>query len=138
MGRAIARRARTLLKVFGTVVNSIPWLRQYRAQIETYRDPPKTLEDLQRAVNSLRPGTEVHHIIEQAALEKLGFSQRDIDAPENRVRIPVLKHYEITKFFQIPNDNYGGLTPRDYLADKSIAERRQVGLDALQRVGVLK
>ena len=37
-----------------------------------------------------------------------------------------------------PNKSYGGLSPRDYLRDKSWDERRQVGLEALKQFGVLK
>lgn len=37
----------------------------------------------------------------------------------------------------IGNDNFGGLSPREYLRGKSWEEKRRVGLDALMRFGVL-
>jgi hypothetical protein len=54
------------------------------------------------------------------------------------VRIPTLKHYEISGWYGTRNEEYGGLTPRDYVRDKNAAERRRVGIKALIDVGVLK
>ncbi|MGB6174904.1 MAG: hypothetical protein WBF43_00860 [Methylocella sp.] len=62
-----------------------------------------------------------------------------IDEPDNLVSIPRLKHWEITGWFMRGNnDDYGGLSPREYLRGKSWDERRRVGLDALIDAGVLK
>lgn len=58
--------------------------------------------------------------------------------PENLVRIPTFKHREITAWYMKGNDDYGGLSPREYLRDKDWNMRRRVGLDALIRFGVLK
>ena len=58
-----------------------------------------------------------------------GFSRAQTEAPENLVRIPRLKHWRITAWFAAKNDDYGGLSPRDYLRGKSWNERWQVGLD---------
>jgi hypothetical protein len=61
-----------------------------------------------------------------------------IDSRENLVRIPVLKHIDISAWYSKGNDEFDGLSPREYLSDKSWEERRQVGLFALRRFGVLK
>jgi hypothetical protein len=37
-----------------------------------------------------------------------------------------------------PNVDFQGQTPRDYLSDKSLEERRRVGIDALVKFKVLK
>ena len=61
------------------------------------------------------------------------------DQPRRRHRrITTLKHYEITSYYSKPNKTFGGLTPREYLADKSIEERFRVGVEALIEAGVLK
>jgi hypothetical protein len=56
----------------------------------------------------------------------------------NVVKIPKIAHYQITGWYMTGNANLGGLSPREYLSDKSWEERRQVGLDALVRFKVLK
>jgi hypothetical protein len=61
-----------------------------------------------------------------------------IDARDNLVRIPTLKHHEITGWFGKPNKNYAGKSPREYLRGKDWAERTRVGRDALIEHKVLK
>ena len=86
-----------------------------------------------------KKGYDVHHIVEQTAADREGHSGADIDGPDNLVSIPRLKHWEITGWFMRgKNDDYGGLSPREYLNGKSWEERRKVGLDALIRFKVLK
>jgi hypothetical protein len=93
---------------------------------------------LQRAVQEPKPGYDKHHIAEQTAAERFGFTRSQVNDPENLVRVPRLRHYEITGWYGTRTDEYGGLSPREYLSDKSWEERRRVGLDALVRFKVLK
>jgi hypothetical protein len=67
-----------------------------------------------------------------------GFPESKINGPDNLVRIPTLKHWQINAWYQKKNDQFGGLSPREYLRDKSWEERRRIGIDALSRFGVLK
>ncbi|MGD9839610.1 MAG: hypothetical protein AB7F72_09295 [Afipia sp.] len=78
-------------------------------------------------------GTSQNHVAPEIPKER-----PDSSSDRKKVRIPVLKHYDISGWYSKPNLDFGGLTPRDYLRDKGAAERRQVGLDALIRFGVLK
>jgi hypothetical protein len=66
------------------------------------------------------------------------FSDDLIDGPDNLVRIPTLKHWQINGWYGRRSDEFGGLSPRDYLRGKSWEERRRVGINALTRYGVLK
>jgi hypothetical protein len=66
-----------------------------------------------------------------------GYSVDQADGPDNLVEIPTLKHWELNRWYQKQNNDYGGLTPRQYLRDKSWDERMQVGLKGLREVGVL-
>lgn len=113
------------------------WLRTHSAEIESYRDPPKSLEELQQAVSTKTPGYQNHHIVEQSQAEDEGFSRDIIDSPENLVRIPKMKHEDINGWFQRENREYPP-TPREYLSGRNWEVRRAVGLDALRRFGVLK
>jgi hypothetical protein len=106
--------------------------------IEVYRDEPKTLEELQRAVSRPKRGYDIHHIVEQTSAEQDGFPRSVIDAPNNLVRIPRLKHWEITGWYMTKNKAYGGPSPRAYLRGKGWDDRTSVGLDALAKFGVLK
>ncbi|MGH6682332.1 MAG: hypothetical protein ACRECA_00155 [Pseudolabrys sp.] len=114
------------------------WLRTYSAQIQSYSDPPKSLEELQRAVSTPANGYDIHHIVEQTQAEKDGFTREVIDGPDNLVLIPRLKHQEITGWYQTKNDDFGDLSPREYLSGRNWEIRKAVGLDALRIFGVLK
>lgn len=117
------------------------WIREYLADIQSYRDPPKSIEKLYQEADDLpKPGYQRHHIVEQTSAEQDGFSRRRIDASENLVAVPRLKHQEISAWYsRINNDEpFNGLTPRDYLRGKSWAQRRKIGLEALIEFGVLK
>ena len=61
-----------------------------------------------------------------------------IDAPDNLVRIPTFKHWELNAWYQTPNADYDLLSPREYLRGKDWAERTRVGLDALIDLGILE
>ena len=85
-----------------------------------------------------KKGYDVHHIVEQTPAKKDKFPDSMIQAPENLVQIPRFKHWEINSWFGRPNEMFGNKSPRDYLRDKDWDERRDVGLRALIRYGVLK
>ena len=40
--------------------------------------------------------------------------------PENLVRIPTFKHWEITGWYMKKNFDYDGLSPRDYLRQTTL------------------
>ena len=89
----------------------------------------------------MRSGTDrldIHHIVERTPAEQAGFPRALIDGPENLVRIPTMKHWEINAWYMKSNDNFGGLSPREYLRGKSWEKRVQVGQEALIEFGVLK
>jgi hypothetical protein len=146
--RIVARQVSLVLQVHeelrssvGQVLNLLEaasWLHEFVPDITAYADPPKTLEELQQAVSIPALGYQIHHIVEQGPAAKEGFPCSKIDAHDNLVRIPTLKHHEITGWFGKPNKDYQGLSPRDYLRGKDWAERTIVGRDALIEHEVLK
>jgi len=114
------------------------WIGDRLAEIRSYLDEPKSLAELNELASEPAPGYQVHHIVEQTSALQDGYSRAEIDSPNNLARVPTLKHYEINAWYQKPNDQFGGQTPREYLSDKAWYVRRDVGLDALQRFGVLE
>lgn len=78
------------------------------------------------------------YTVEQIPAGKDGFPRSVIDAPEHLVRIPRLKHWEITGWFATRNKAYDMMSPREYLRGKGWNERMNVGRDALIKHGVLK
>lgn len=120
------------------LIKASDWLDAYSDLIEADRDPPKTMQELHAGVGKRRPGYDDHHIIEQTAAEKWGLTRSEIDDPSNRVSIPRLKHYQITGWYMMENADFGGLSPRAYLSDKDLTERRRVGLYALRLFKVLQ
>ncbi|NWG24479.1 MAG: hypothetical protein HXY30_08725 [Pseudorhodoplanes sp.] len=135
---ARARKVSGPVGVFLGVLDALSWLDTDRPFIDAYLDEPKSLEELQRAVSEPKAGYHIHHIIEQTSAEQDGFSRELIDGVENRVRISALKHWKITAWYATKNDDFGGLSPRDYLRGKSWDERKKVGYDVLVRFEVLK
>lgn len=124
----------------GTFINAIEaayWLHKVYPYIRAYLDPPKTLDELQRTVSNRARGYDTHHIVEQGPARRSGFPRSLIDAAENLVRIPTLKHWEINAWYGRSNKDFGGLSPREYLRGKDWAERVRVGRIALSRYGVL-
>lgn len=104
----------------------------------SYFDKPKTLEELQAAVQNPREGYEVHHIVEQTPAKNDGFPLSQIDGDSNLALVPTLKHWELTGWFMRPNKEYGGMSPREYLKGKDWETRKRVGLDGMREIGVLK
>ncbi|MBC7577620.1 MAG: hypothetical protein H7312_09715 [Tardiphaga sp.] len=99
----------------------------------------RTMEELLSAVDVPRAGTELHHHrMEQNVSKRRQMTQAEIDAPGNRVRISILKHYQITRWYRERNSEFGGLTPRQYFADKPPEEHARIGRKALIMIEVLK
>ncbi|MBS4002645.1 MAG: hypothetical protein KGZ91_04670 [Afipia sp.] len=128
-----------VVDMFFGAKDQIEWLKSYDPAMKSYSDPPRTLDELQSRVSPVSErGYEDHHIEERTLLDRLGFTRREINEPSNIVRIPTLKHYEISGWYDTPNEEFGGVTPRNYLRDKDAGERRRVGIRALIDAGVLK
>ena len=115
------------------------WLMDsFFSSIKSYLDPPKSWDELQQNALSPRPGYDIHHPVEQEAAEDAGFPESLIDGPGNRLSVPRLKHWLITGWYMTKNEEFGDVSPRTYLRDKSWDERLRVGRLALIRFGVLK
>jgi hypothetical protein len=93
---------------------------------------------LQDAAQNPQPGYNVHHIVEQTPAAQDGIPWSLIDAPENLVLIPTLIHWEISGWFSTKSEEFGGVSPRDYLRGKSWDERVRIGMRALVLYGVLQ
>jgi hypothetical protein len=134
----LVRNAGLAANVFMVSMYNVDWLKERKDLIEADRDPALPMEVLQDGVGKKRPGYDDHHIVEQTWAEYFGFKRSRIDDPENLVSIPRLKHYQISGWYSHRNDDYEGLSPREYLRNKSWEERRKVGIDALIKFEVLK
>jgi hypothetical protein len=136
--RLVAAFVRGSVGRFIAIAAGAYWLYSERANIISQNDQPKTLEELQDAASSAKEGYHRHHIVEQTSAEQDGFPRSQIDDRENLVRVPTYKHRAISDWYSKKNDGFGGQTPRDYLRGRSWEERREVGLAALRKFGVLK
>jgi len=141
VARALANAADSAVTVVETtafVAKLGSWYLSRVAEIASYNDPPRSLDDLQEAVSTPAPGYDIHHIVEQTQAEAEGYPRELIDGSDNLVRIPRLKHQEINGWYQTKNENFSGLTPRRYLSGRNWDVKRAVGLEALRLSGVLK
>jgi hypothetical protein len=114
------------------------WIYNEAPYINSFLDDPKPLLELRDLVSKPEKGYEIHHIVEQAAARSSGYTEDMINSSKNKVRIPTYSHYEITGWFARGNENYNGLSPREYLLDKNWNERVEIGLKAMKKYGVLK
>jgi hypothetical protein len=120
------------------IVEGAHWLYEYEHDIIANLDPPGTHKELQEAESDRKKGYHDHHIVEKNSAAEDGFSREVINAPDNLVRIPAMKHREITGWYQAKNQEFGNQSPRDYLRGRSWEVRRKVGLEALIRFRVLE
>lgn len=134
IGRILARRYRVL----ELVLDAAPYLEDIKAEVRASFDPPRSLQELQEAVSSPEKGYDIHHIVERATRNPDGSEDAMINAPDNLVRIPRWKHWELNRWYETRSEDYGGLSPRQYLKGRGWDERRQVGLDGLRDVGILQ
>jgi hypothetical protein len=124
-------------------VEGAAWLADYLPKIWSYLDAPKTLGELQIAIDDPRFGYEIHHIVEVQRRSDnpernwLRFADR-INSPENLVLIPYWKHVEISSWYSNRNDLHGNQTPREYLRGKSWQDQYDLGLEAMRLFGILK
>lgn len=115
------------------------WSYKAYPYIRSYFDSPKTLEELRQ---NTKPGYDDHHVVEQWSTEDR-MPRDKVSSPDNVVRIPTLKHWEINGWLGTPNEEFkdalgNKLTPRQYMRGKSWEERYQFGLKVLRDFGVLK
>jgi hypothetical protein len=135
----IVRRLKEFTGPLDQLLERGSWLKENLAELSSYRDPPRELADLNEAATVPAPrGYHNHHIVEQGPARDGGLPEELIEGYDNLARVPKLKHEEITAWFNTKNEDFGMMSPRDYLRNKDWNERRRVGLHALRRVGVLK
>jgi hypothetical protein len=142
---AVAKAVASFLAEAGTAATSIgqvvaesSWLYHALPSIISYLDAPKTLGELQLAAGAAKPGYDLHHIVEQSSAAEDGYPRKKIEASDNLVSIPRMKHWAINGWYQTENADYGRVSPREYLKGKDWDERKRVGLEALTKFGVLK
>ena len=138
VARNVGRYAPAVDAYFGAL-DQVEKIKALTDAIKSANDPAKTLEELQEPVGSdSQGGYHDHHIVGQHAGNRARFGDSVIDSRENLVRIPLLKHIDISAWYSKGNDDFGGLSPRDYLRDKDWDEQMRVGLDRLRDRKVLK
>jgi hypothetical protein len=125
--------------LFLATMEAAYWTYRAYPYIHSYFDPPKTLEDLQHNIGR---GYDEHHIVERWS-RKDGIPEEWIESPENIVRIPKLKHWEINRWLDTKAKQYtdasgNELTPRQYIRGKAWEERYAFGLQVMRKFGVLK
>lgn len=141
VAKSIARWGSALLRFDPRVRITVTvgnWLyRELSPLIYAYWDEPKSLEQLQLNARGSRRGYDIHHIVEETAARNAGYPEEWINGPDNLVSIPRLKHWEITAFYMTKNENFDGLSPREWLQDKDWETRMRVGHEVLVKYGVL-
>jgi hypothetical protein len=140
IAQEVARNARLASEYLSEVATSAHhWLNEKYWEIRSFQDAPKSLGELHEGVfQADKRGYDVHHIVEQTQARNDGFPDRVINRADNLVLVPRYRHWQINSWFQTPDKNFDGLTPRQYLQNKSWDERRYLGLKALRDFGVLK
>jgi hypothetical protein len=118
LSKQLARVVRKLppLRIID-ILRESDWLLDNAFAILTYQDPPRTLEELQqraataKALRQTPLGYHVHHIVEQEAARRAGFSKELIKGRDNEVLVPKYSHEDITGWYMRRNKEFGGLPP---------------------------
>lgn len=134
----VGRIAARYYRVLDLVLEVAPYLEEIKAEVRASFDPPRSLQELQEAVSTPEKGYDIHHIVERATRNPDGSEDAMINAPDNLVRIPRWKHWELNAWYERPREELGGLTPRQYLREKDWQQRRSLGLEGLRTVGILQ
>ena len=71
--------------------------------------------------------TEIHHIVEQCQSAKSGFTNEQIQAQSNKVRIDYATHRAISGYYSSKQSFTNGMRVRDWLAGQSFAEQTAFG-----------
>jgi hypothetical protein len=142
IARQVAKHGRGRI---GALLRVAEWLTEFGPSIRSYWDQPKTFDELQQAVTGRsEPGYEDHHIVGRAARKESDdertFPEEWINLPENIVRIPKFKHWDINRWYETKNfdEKFKGLSPREYLRGKDWSERYNLGLEILIEHKILK
>ncbi len=107
--------------------------------IRTANDPPSSFEELQRrAQTPSEPGYENHHIVNQHQYNRNKFGNSRIQSLANVVRIPQLKHIELSRWYATKSPRFGGRSPQEAMRDMSWEEQTRIGLERLRDMKVLK
>jgi hypothetical protein len=143
LGAAFASDTR--VRAVLSAIEATAWIVEYWPEIQSYLDAPKSLEELQDAVDEPRSGYQIHHIVEgqyqsdNAESNAQRFGRDLLESGDNLVLIPRWTHVEISAWYSTPNDEeYGGQSPRDYLRGKSWEEQYNLGIQKLRDFGVLE
>lgn len=74
--KRIARRLGPLVTIGEVLYNAGSWIHEYHAKIDSYRDAPSSLEELQDAVSKeSRAGYQDHQIVEQSQARADGYPE---------------------------------------------------------------
>jgi hypothetical protein len=136
--KRVARWAARFAGPVGLAIEAGSWIYEDIAAIKAYQDAPRNLDELHSAVDEPRAGYDVHHIVEKTSAARDGYPVDMIDGRDNLVRIPRLKHWEINSWYMTASKDFDGLSPREYLRNRSWSERHEIGLRALVLHGVLR
>lgn len=138
MRRALEKGDLTRVAALSQQLAEAPWLDGQVENIIADQDPPRDLDELiERAQHGPVRGYNRHHIVEKGK-QNNDLSQEGLQSPENIALVPTYKHWKITNYYQLPQEETGWIPPREYLRGKSFEERYQFGLRVLRKFEVLK
>lgn len=102
--------------------------------ILSHLDPPKSLEELQNAVDEPRPGYEIHHIVEEQATSRNAqgnsrvFSEEQLQGRDNLVRIPYWKHRQISDWYSTTEQELRSADTERIATRKELGRTLRVGV----------
>jgi hypothetical protein len=133
----VGRHAPIVDVLFGAI-DQLDQTNKLSAAIRSANDPRRSLAELQyRATLPTEDGYQNHHVVGQFEGNRKQFGNARIDEGSNIVRIPVVRHRDISNWYSTKNPEFGNVSPRDYLRGKSWDEQRELGLMVLRKFRVL-
>lgn len=106
-------------------------------RVSNVDDPYDSYRSFKKAYGPAGDGLEYHHIVEQSQVGKrANFSSKMVNNGSNMVVLDRATHQKISQFYST-KDAFTGLRFRDTLANKSFEEQYRIGLEVLERFGVV-
>jgi RHS repeat-associated protein len=94
----------------------------------------KTFDELKKVIGSAGEGNQWHHIVEQNQFNIDKFGAETIHNVDNVIAISAELNQKLNGFYAKPNAMLGGIAPREWLKDKTLAQNYAFGRWALHEV----
>jgi hypothetical protein len=94
--------------------------------------------DIEKRFRRAGDGLEYHHIVEQGGDNEDNIPPEQLHSTDNIIKLPTIVHEAITAEYTTPQDEYGGMTLREYLRGKPYEVQYEEGIKVLRKLSIIQ